>query len=322
MVKCLNAGPGGRVVNKWRIVDARGNPPSTRCPKFLRADYERVDELDPRTRQRITEFVCPECGTGPRVLYAKEVAEFQKDERALRKLHEERLFQAELARIPSTIRRGTKEYKKEEAKIKFRAKRQVFGEEEAQKWLREEEETRAQIKGLAIPTTPFTKYIKQVLPSVYFAVGGLVVSGLLGSPWFFFAALAFGLSVILPSPESIKAIHDRAEGIKRAYESSIKDARRRKASAEEIRNLIEGMKAEVELETLLAEADKEKNVIGLGKATGIILAKESLKMVGFLILIVSLLINRVIPFAGLVGLIIGFVAYFSISAERKPKEEE
>ena len=316
MVKCLNAGLRGAAVVKWGIADQTSVPPTSRCPKYLTADYERIDELDPRTRQRVTEFVCPECGTGPRPLNAREVAVFLKDEKVLREARELALVNRQLSVLPTTL--STKERAKEEEKIRFRAKRQLFGEEEAQKWLKKGTEEKALLKSLTIPTTSFGKYIKKILPSIYFSVGGLLAAGLLGSPWIFFAALAFGISSTMPSPESIKSVHDEAQRIKTSYETRIKNARSAKASPEMIRNLIEEMKAEIELETLLEKVNEKTK----GQIKGLIIVKDSLKLLGFLILTVSLLLNSVIPFAGLAGLIIGFIAYFSISPERKSDKEE
>lgn len=194
----------------------------------------------------------------------------------------------------------------------------------------EKKKTKGFIKELATPTKTYTDYLKTVLTPIYWSVAGLVISALTGNAGFFFAALCFGLSSMVPGPEVLGDIKAKADRIKAEYKTKIEKARADGENDEFIRNLIEEMKAEVELEKLAAENNAAGNVVNWGKikipigqARALVAVKQFLRGTGFLIMVISLLLaSSIIPLAGLAGLILGFVGYFiGFNPEREPDKK-
>lgn len=338
MVKCLNGLEASTLLIRAGI---NLNPPTrVFCKKFLKADYESADlGVDPTTGRRHIQLICPECNTGLADIEASQIRILREIEAESKKRFEinneaavRRLIASEASALPADI--TPQQRKIEMRRISFDAYSRVYGRERAQERLQTlyrkkgekeayEKETKAMVKGLEVPAKPFSEYFKQVLPSIYFSVGGLVASALLGSPLFFFGALAFGVSIMIPKPENMDSIHNEAKRIKAFYENRLKEARRKKMPPEYVRNLIEEMKAEISLEKLIQKIANDVGKMGvMRKVRGAIIAKDVLKALGFLLIMFSLATNTIIPLAGFVALILGFIAYFTFVPERLPDEEK
>ncbi len=340
MVKCLNDGPDGRLIDKFLIRDLGGNAPARKCPKFGKPDcpeYRKREFVDEDTREVYIRLVCPVCttrplGNGPEGLMTeREYDEFEKKvskyltwkagSKERRVKEELELKKNEIVgKIDPYVSIESPDYKKilakelenrktarDFGKAEFEIRKKHYGSEEAKKWLEEHKE----IKGIPLPRK-YGKYISDIKPSLYWFFGGLISSALLQSPGFFFAGLFFGGSALIPEAEGTHQIQEKVKELKRDFDAEMAGLKDPKARRERI----ERFKADIEMEKLMEGMSHNLVTSGVARWGW---TKEFLKAAGFVILFITLLLgSRVIPFSGIIGLIIGFVGYFSFNTERKP----
>ena len=168
------------------------------------------------------------------------------------------------------------------------------------------------------PPSTYGEYLKEALPLIYYTIAGLAASSLIGNFLIFLGALCFGISSVLPRPYDLTAVRNKVEKIRSAFEKSVGAAR---GDPEKIKKAKEIADTELEIEKLLEttyKGDRWK-----GQASMLFLGKDALKVAGFTFLILGFMLSAgTIPLTGLVGVIIGFAAYFSFNPEKKAKKED
>ncbi len=164
-------------------------------------------------------------------------------------------------------------------------------------------------------------YTGKIIGTVSWLVIGMIISVIMGSVFFSLAFICWALYNIMPSPKDFaninKTISGRIAEVRRNYEDKI-----RRANSEESRaNLLKQMELDLKMKEIvdwdLLERMKMKGVVGTGT-----IAKEIFKILGWALFAYSFASSNV-PFAKPLGIIIAFIAYFSISfAKTQPPEGE
>jgi len=159
-------------------------------------------------------------------------------------------------------------------------------------------------------------HVGNILIPLVLIVLGFILSAILGSVLFVFAFLALGVSYGIPTPETGKSVLEREKKIRKSFQEQMKNA-----ETEEDRE---------RLSTEMLNAVKVEDIIGSFKGKerfemhSRVFFKDFFKAVG-IILMSSAFVFSAFPMAPVIGIIIGFVGYFTLGGSDyhfKEKEEE
>ncbi len=160
----------------------------------------------------------------------------------------------------------------------------------------------------------------RLVGSIISIIMGLIVSSLLGNPYFFFGFLLFGASILMPNAEDLhtvqrlmRAIRQRNSGrINWIQQSNIPDA-------DKIRQINEIVQTEVNslnVERLLIGMHRDDSF----RVNGTLILKHLFKAAGILSFVLAF-VNTGLPFSNILALIGAFVGYFAMGGYRLPTQQ-
>ena len=151
------------------------------------------------------------------------------------------------------------------------------------------------------------------IEAVSLIILGIIVTSLIGSPWFLFAFLLWAASIFVPSEYQIPSIKNKIEAKRKDFENKI-DKAIENGEYEKAQALAQEMRAEVEVEKMIGELEKMKERFSaLYFWRGF---KEILRAVGILLFAIGFMAVR-IPFSAVIALGILSIGYFSVGGYRR-----
>lgn len=145
-----------------------------------------------------------------------------------------------------------------------------------------------------------------VIWSIFLFIIGVIISAIMGQIWFTIAFIAFAVYTWIPPTETSVGMGKRVEKVRDSFMKRIESAR----TKEEEKELYEEMRNALEAEKIVGDF-KISKLFTDSRQYGREFMREFFKGLGFLFLMVAFVFSAV-PFAPVIGIIIGFAGYFQL----------